>query len=60
MTTPAGRPRPDNLRGALWMLGSALGFTAIWDDSPAAFTEVLRVQEPIWRDLVEGSGAKLD
>ena len=37
-----------------------LGFTAIWDDSPEAFADVLRMQEPLWRDLVEGSGAKLD
>lgn len=40
--TEAVRPEPDNLRGALWMLGSALGFTAmtvlikfLGDDYPA-------------------------
>ncbi len=37
-----------------------LGFTAIWDESPEAFAAALRVQAPIWRDLVEGSGARLD
>jgi tripartite-type tricarboxylate transporter receptor subunit TctC len=37
-----------------------LGFTAVTDDSPAAFTDFIRAQDPIWRDLVEVSGAKLD
>jgi tripartite-type tricarboxylate transporter receptor subunit TctC len=37
-----------------------LGFTAIWDESPEAFADAMRAQEPMWRDLVEGSGAKLD
>ena len=36
-----------------------LGFTAIWDESPAAFTSAMREQEPVWKELVEGSGAKL-
>jgi tripartite-type tricarboxylate transporter receptor subunit TctC len=37
-----------------------LGFTAVTDDSPAGFTDFIRAQDPIWRDLVEVSGAKLD
>jgi tripartite-type tricarboxylate transporter receptor subunit TctC len=37
-----------------------LGFTAIWDESPAAFLTALQEQAPVWRELVEQSGAKLD
>jgi tripartite-type tricarboxylate transporter receptor subunit TctC len=37
-----------------------LGFTAVWDESPEAFLAFMRAQEPVWRDLVEVSGAKLD
>lgn len=37
-----------------------LGFNAIWDESPESFADVLRAQEPLWRDLVQGSGARLD
>jgi tripartite-type tricarboxylate transporter receptor subunit TctC len=37
-----------------------LGFTAIWDESPEEFLAYMRAQEPVWRDLVEVSGAKLD
>ncbi|WP_276309974.1 DMT family transporter [Phenylobacterium kunshanense] len=49
MSTAAAQPRPDNLRGALWMLGSALGFTAmtvlikfLGDDYPAALQTFYR------------------
>jgi tripartite-type tricarboxylate transporter receptor subunit TctC len=37
-----------------------LGFTAVWDESPEEFLAYMRAQEPVWRDLVEVSGAKLD
>ncbi|MFM7419817.1 MAG: hypothetical protein ACKO54_08970 [Alphaproteobacteria bacterium] len=37
-----------------------LGFTAISDDTPEGFTEFVRSQDRVWRDLVEISGAKLD
>jgi tripartite-type tricarboxylate transporter receptor subunit TctC len=37
-----------------------LGFTAVWDESPEAFLAFMRAQEPVWRDLVEVSGARLD
>ena len=37
-----------------------LGFTAVWDESPEAFLGFMRAQEPMWRDLVEVSGATLD
>jgi len=37
-----------------------LGFTAITDASPQALTDHLRAQEPVWRELVEICGAKLD
>ncbi|MBX9701607.1 MAG: tripartite tricarboxylate transporter substrate binding protein [Acetobacteraceae bacterium] len=39
---------------------SPLGFTAIWDESPEAFLAYMRAQEPVWRDLVEVSGARLE
>jgi len=37
-----------------------LGFSAISDDTPEGFTEFVRSQDRVWRDLVEISGAKLD
>jgi hypothetical protein len=37
-----------------------LGFTAITDDSPAALTDLIRRQDPVWKGLVELSGVKLD
>ncbi|MCW8086001.1 Bug family tripartite tricarboxylate transporter substrate binding protein [Sabulicella glaciei] len=37
-----------------------LGFTPVWDESPAAFGEYLRAQERVWQGLVEASGASLD
>jgi tripartite-type tricarboxylate transporter receptor subunit TctC len=37
-----------------------LGFTAISDDTPEGFTEFVRSQDRVWRELVEISGAKLD
>jgi hypothetical protein len=37
-----------------------LGFTPVWDESPAAFGRYLAAQEAVWRGLVEVSGATLD
>ena len=37
-----------------------LGFTAISDDTPEGFTDYVRSQDRVWRELVEISGAKLD
>ena len=37
-----------------------LGFSAISDDTPEGFTEFVRSQDRVWRDLVEISDAKLD
>lgn len=49
MNTEAGPPQADNLRGALWMLASAVGFTAMMtlikflgDDYPAALQTFYR------------------
>jgi hypothetical protein len=37
-----------------------LGFTAIYDESPASFTDFIGSQDAVWRELVELSGARLD
>lgn len=37
-----------------------LGFTPVWDESPAALAAYLRAQDAVWRGLVEASGATLD
>ena len=37
-----------------------LGFSAITDASPEAFTDFIRRQDPVWRDLVAVSGARLE
>lgn len=37
-----------------------LGFTAISDDTSEGFTDYVRSQDRVWRELVELSGAKLD
>lgn len=37
-----------------------LGFMAISDESPAAFAAFVEAQQPVWRDLVEASGARLE
>lgn len=51
-----GAVRQDSYRERL----TPLGFTPVWDDSPEAFTAFIRSQDPVWRDLVEVSGARLD
>jgi tripartite-type tricarboxylate transporter receptor subunit TctC len=48
--------RSEDFRGRM----QPLGFTPIWDETPAAFGSYLREQEGVWRVLVEGSGASLD
>jgi tripartite-type tricarboxylate transporter receptor subunit TctC len=37
-----------------------LGFSAVTDESPEAFTDFIRRQDPVWRDLVAVSGAQLE
>lgn len=37
-----------------------LGFTPVWDESPAAYGRYLQAQEQFWKGLVEASGATLD
>ena len=37
-----------------------LGFAAIMDDSPAGFTEFIRAQDAVWKDLVELYGVRLE
>jgi tripartite-type tricarboxylate transporter receptor subunit TctC len=48
--------RSEDFRGRM----QPLGFTPIWDETPAGFGAYLREQEGVWRVLVEGSGASLD
>ncbi|MFC0410826.1 Bug family tripartite tricarboxylate transporter substrate binding protein [Roseomonas elaeocarpi] len=37
-----------------------LGFTSVWDETPAAYGDYTRSQEAVWKALVEESGASLD
>jgi tripartite-type tricarboxylate transporter receptor subunit TctC len=37
-----------------------VGFSAITDDSPESFTDFVRHQDTVWRDLVAVSGVRLD
>lgn len=71
VVAPAGTPAPAiaTLHGALTrvMADAALGermrpmsFLPMTDPSPAAFGEFWRAQEPVWRDLVEQSGARAE
>lgn len=48
--------RSDDFRNRI----QPMGFTPVWDDSPAAFGTYWREQEKVWKDLVEVSGASLD
>jgi tripartite-type tricarboxylate transporter receptor subunit TctC len=48
--------RSDDFRNRI----QPLGFTPVWDDTPAAFGTYWREQEAVWKDLVEVSGASLD
>ncbi len=71
ISAPAGTPAPVVQALHRATLGAArnaeyrekllpLGFTAITDESPEAFTSFIREQDAMWRELVEISGAKLD
>jgi tripartite-type tricarboxylate transporter receptor subunit TctC len=48
--------RSDDFRGRM----QPLGFTPVWDETPAAFGTYLRAQESVWQALVEASGASLE
>lgn len=37
-----------------------IGFTPVWDETPAAYGAYMREQEQVWQRLVEISGATLD
>lgn len=37
-----------------------LGFTPVWDETPAAYAAYLAQQDTLWKGLVEQSGATLD
>jgi tripartite-type tricarboxylate transporter receptor subunit TctC len=37
-----------------------LGFAAIMDESPASFTDFIRAQDIVWKELVELSGVRLE
>jgi tripartite-type tricarboxylate transporter receptor subunit TctC len=71
ISAPAGTPAPVVQRLHQAVVGAArtreyadkllpLGFTAITDESPEALTAFIRAQDPVWRELVELSGARLD
>ena len=48
--------RSDDFRNRI----QPMGFTPVWDDTPAGFGTYWREQEAVWKDLVEVSGASLD
>ncbi|MBB5692952.1 Bug family tripartite tricarboxylate transporter substrate binding protein [Muricoccus pecuniae] len=71
VNAPVGTPQPviDRLHGALLQVARSaefkermepLGFTPVWDETPAAYGEYLRQQDVLWKRLVEESGATLD
>ena len=71
VNAPAGTPQPviDRLHAAILQVVKAedfkarmepLGFTPIWDDTPAGYGQYLTQQDALWRRLVEESGATLD
>ncbi|MBU8544905.1 tripartite tricarboxylate transporter substrate binding protein [Roseomonas sp. ROY-5-3] len=71
VNAPAGTPEPvvARLHEALVQIARSddfkarmepLGFTPVWDESPAAYGTYLRAQEEFWKGLVEASGATLD
>jgi tripartite-type tricarboxylate transporter receptor subunit TctC len=37
-----------------------IGFTPIYDETPAAYGAYLREQEKVWQELVQTSGASMD
>ncbi|SHJ78588.1 Tripartite-type tricarboxylate transporter, receptor component TctC [Roseomonas rosea] len=71
VNVPAGTPQPviDRLHAALVQVAKSddfktrmepLGFTPIWDETPAAYGQYLQQQDVLWKRLVEESGATLD
>ncbi|WP_439598625.1 Bug family tripartite tricarboxylate transporter substrate binding protein [Falsiroseomonas sp.] len=71
VNAPAGTPEPivNRLHEALVQIARSddfkarmepLGFTPVWDESPAAYGTYLQQQEQFWKGLVEASGATLD
>ncbi|MBU8539807.1 Bug family tripartite tricarboxylate transporter substrate binding protein [Falsiroseomonas tokyonensis] len=71
VNAPAGTPEPivNRLHEALVQIARSddfkarmepLGFTPVWDESPAAYGRYLQEQEQFWKGLVEASGATLD
>ncbi|WP_376094989.1 Bug family tripartite tricarboxylate transporter substrate binding protein [Roseomonas sp. CCTCC AB2023176] len=71
VSAPAGTPAPVVARLHEALLGvvrsddfkarmEPLGFTPVWDETPAAFGTYLAQQDAVWRTLVEQSGATLD
>ncbi|MFH5925072.1 Bug family tripartite tricarboxylate transporter substrate binding protein [Roseomonas xinghualingensis] len=71
INVPTGTPQPvvDKLHSAVVQVTKSedfksrlepLGFTPIWDETPAAYGEYLKQQDALWKRLVEQSGATLD
>jgi tripartite-type tricarboxylate transporter receptor subunit TctC len=71
VNAPAGTPQAaiDKLHSALVQVAKSadfkarmepLGFTPIWDETPAAYGQYLQQQDALWKRLVEESGATLD
>jgi len=71
VNVPTGTPQPviDRLHAALLQVTKSddfkarmepLGFTPIWDETPAAYAQYLQQQDTLWKRLVEESGATLD
>ncbi|MBP0446124.1 tripartite tricarboxylate transporter substrate binding protein [Roseomonas sp. SSH11] len=71
VNVPAGTPQAviDKLHSSLVQVAKSedfktrmepLGFTPIWDETPAAYNQYLQQQDQLWKRLVEESGATLD
>ncbi|WP_159350275.1 Bug family tripartite tricarboxylate transporter substrate binding protein [Roseomonas harenae] len=71
VNAPAGTPQPvlDKLHSSILQVVKGpefkarmepLGFTPIWDETPAAYGAYLQQQDQLWKRLVEESGATLD
>jgi tripartite-type tricarboxylate transporter receptor subunit TctC len=71
ISAPAGTPQPviGRLHEAVLQVVKSpdfkarmepLGFTPVWDETPAAYGQYLAQQDAVWRRLVEESGATLD
>lgn len=71
VNAPAGTPAPviQKLHDSLVQVARSeefkarmepLGFTPVWDETPAAYGQYLQQQDAVWKRLVEESGATLD